>query len=169
MINKQLGTNSCLFIPSYFLRLFKIKLFVNAGRQFLSIVSNHDECFVWPLAKRLNDVENQAAVIVVETMERLVENEQFGILDESPAHQHQPLLAAAELQERAFGQLPDAEKAHPPAALLLLLAIGMDIEPYGVLKSAGHYVDGREVTQVGTVHLWRNVAYMAFDFPDAFA
>lgn len=35
------------------------------------------------------------------------------------------------------------------------------------MQTAGHDVDGREVTQVGTMHLRAHIADMAFDVPDA--
>ena len=55
---------------------------VDAGRELFLIVSNHDHRLVLSLAECLDDILYQAAVSVVKTMKRLVEDEELWILHE---------------------------------------------------------------------------------------
>ena len=55
------------------------------------------------------------------------------------------------------------------AAYLPLLRPWPAIKAYAVGKSAGHYVYGRKVAQISTVHFWRNISDVAFYLPDALA
>ena len=58
---------------------------VDAGRELFLIVSNHDHRLVFSLAECLDDILYQAAVSVVKTMKRLVEDEELRILHEARA------------------------------------------------------------------------------------
>ena len=66
---------------------------VDAGRELFLIVSNHDHRLVFSLAECLDDILYQAAVSVVKTMKRLVEDEELRILHEGACQKYQALLA----------------------------------------------------------------------------
>ena len=66
---------------------------VDAGGEFLLVVGHHDDGFVASATECLDDIFDKTAVAVVETMERFVEDEQLGILDECPRHENQALFA----------------------------------------------------------------------------
>ncbi len=51
-------------------------------RQFLFVVGDHDESLVAPLAEGFDNVLHQLAVCKVESVERFVENQQFGVFHE---------------------------------------------------------------------------------------
>ena len=55
---------------------------VDARGQLLNIVCHHDEGLVLTLHECVDDIFHEHAVVVVETVERLVEDQQFGIFDE---------------------------------------------------------------------------------------
>ncbi len=57
------------------------------------IVGNHNHRLVLSLAECLDDILHQAAVSVVKTMKRLVEDEELGILHEGTCQKYQALLA----------------------------------------------------------------------------
>ena len=86
-------------------------------------------------------------------MKRFVENQQLGVLYESPCHENDALLAARQMQERTLGQVVDAKETHPPQTLLTLFTRRTDVEPDGVFQSAGYDVKGRQVAVVAAVHL----------------
>lgn len=139
----------------------------DAGGQFLFVVGDHDERLVGALAESFDDVLHQLTVFVVEAVQGLVEDEQLWVFDEGTGNEHEALLAAGQLQKRAVGQLFDAEDAHPRAALFQLVGCGTDVKPYGVLESAGDDADGGDVTMIGTGELWRHIADVTLDVPDA--
>ena len=66
---------------------------VDAGGEFLLVVGHHDDGLVATATECLDDIFDKTAVAVVETMERFIEDEQLGILDECPCHENQALLA----------------------------------------------------------------------------
>ena len=55
---------------------------VDADRTFFAVVADEDEGLAGTLAEGLDDILHQAAIRVVEAVKRLVEDEQFGVLDE---------------------------------------------------------------------------------------
>ena len=89
------------------------QVMVDARRQFLFVVRHHDKRFVRALAESFDDGLHVGTAGIVETMQGLVEDEQFGVLDEGSCQQAEALLSAAEAQECAFGQRLDAKDAHP--------------------------------------------------------
>ena len=66
---------------------------VDAGWELFLIVGNHDHRLVLSLAECLDDILYQAAVSVVKTMKRLVEDEKLRILHEGTCQKYQALLA----------------------------------------------------------------------------
>ena len=67
---------------------------VDTGWKFLLVVSNHDHRLVLAFAECLDDVLYQSAVAVVETMKRLIENQQLRVFHEGSGEEHQALLTA---------------------------------------------------------------------------
>ena len=102
---------------------------VDAGGTLFAVVADEDEGLAGALAEGLDDVLHQAAIRVVEAVQRLVEDEQFWVLDEGTRQEDEALFAARHLEERALGKVLDAEDAHPPPALLLLLFGRLHVEP----------------------------------------
>ena len=70
------------------------ELVVDAGGTLVLVVAYEDERLVWMLAEIIDDLLHKLAVGVVKTVKGLVEDEQFGVLDESAGQEHQALLAA---------------------------------------------------------------------------
>ena len=70
---------------------------------------------------------------LVETVERLVEDEQGRILDESAGQQEQPLFACRHGAERAVGKVADVQIVHPPRRQVELLLCELFILPHGVV------------------------------------
>ena len=67
---------------------------VDAGGKFFLVVGHHDESLAATATEGLDYILHQAAVAVVESVERLVEDEQLGVLDKCPCHENQALLTA---------------------------------------------------------------------------
>ena len=57
-------------------RLFKEDAMVYALRQFLLIMSNHDECLVLALAESLNHILHETTVLHIKSMKWLVKNKE---------------------------------------------------------------------------------------------
>lgn len=98
-----------------------------AVRKLFLVVRNHNERFVSALAESLYDVLHTLTVFAVKTMKRFVQNQQFGVFYESPCQKTQALLAAAQFQEGAVGNVFYAENLHPLLAYLPLLRRGTEI------------------------------------------
>ena len=60
----------------------KMETVVDAGRKFFLIVGHHDQRLVPAFAESLDDVFHPSAERHVETLKRLIEYQQFGILYE---------------------------------------------------------------------------------------
>ena len=140
---------------------------VDACGKLLFVVRDHDQRLVGSLAESLDDIFHQASVAVVETMQRLVEDQQLRVFDEGPRQEHETLLAAGELQECPLFQALKSEHRHPEAAGVVFALVRFDIESHAVFQSACHDSDGREVTLISAVHFRRHVADMLFDVPNA--
>ena len=54
---------------------------VDDGGELFLVVGDEDESFVRTLTEGLDDLIDQSAVMVIETVKGLVENQQVGILD----------------------------------------------------------------------------------------
>ena len=80
-------------------KLLKFQSVCNTGGQFFLIMCDDDECLVRATAEVQDYLTYEAAVAVVETVERFVENEEFGVFDEGTCQQAESLLSAAELEE----------------------------------------------------------------------
>ena len=65
--------------------------------------------------------------------------------------------------------MTDAKDIHPLATDVVFCLFGLGIETDGVLQSTGYDTDGGDVLAVAAVHLWRHVADMLLDVPDAVA
>lgn len=72
---------------------------VDARWQFFLIMRYHNHGFVLAATEGFDDVFYKTAVAVVESVERLIENQQFRILDKGTCQENEALFAAGELQE----------------------------------------------------------------------
>ena len=75
---------------------------VDAGWELFLIVSNHDHRLVLSLAECLDDILYQAAVSVVKTMKRLVEDEELRLIDKSRDESYLLLVACAKVAYQLF-------------------------------------------------------------------
>lgn len=98
-----------------------------AVRKLFLVVRNHNERFVAALAESLYNVLHTLTVFAVKTMKRFVQNQQFGVFYKSSGQKTQALLAAAQFQEGAVGNVFYAENLHPLLAYLPLLRRGAEI------------------------------------------
>ena len=95
--------------------------------KFFLVVRNHNEGFVTALAESLYDVLHTLTVFAVQSVQRFVQDKQFGVFYKSPGQETQALLAAAQFQEGAVGNVLYAENLHPLLAYLPLLCRGTEI------------------------------------------
>lgn len=142
---------------------------VDALWQFFLIVRHVDECHRGVFAILVDEVFHHATIDIVEAVQRFVEYQQVGLFYKSPRQKYKSLLTARHLQKLPLLQMADAKGVEPFAALYPLCFCGTRVESHGVFQSAGHNLDGGDVLAVAAVHLWRNVADVAFDVPDALA
>ena len=141
---------------------------VYALREILLVVGDVDERAVGVVIHiAVYDGFDQIAVAKVQSVKRLVEDQQVGTFHESPGHQNQSLLTTRHLEEFAVGQMPDTEYVHPFQTLVFFLLRRCEVKPYGVFQSAGHNLQRRDILFVAPVHLGRDVADMFLDVPDA--
>ena len=132
-------------------------------------MGHHQQRFPRPAAEGLDDAAHEGAAARVQPVQRLVQDQQRGVLDEGAGQEAQALLAAGEGEERTLVEGADAKRVHPPAARLQLLRLRTAVEPDAVVQAAGHDVQRGEVLQVGAVHLGADVADVPLDVPDALA
>ena len=100
----------------------------NTIGKFFLVMGDKDECLMRTLAEQLDYLTDEAAVAVVEAVQGFVEDEQLWVFDECTGQEAEPLLAAAQLQERAVGQCIYSEYMHPVEARLFLLRTRSNIE-----------------------------------------
>ena len=93
------GSNLILYLGCLSTLMLQIDFVVDAGGAFFFVVADEDERLVGTLTEGLDDVFHQAAVHIVESVERFVENQQFGVLHEGACQEHQPLFAARHVEE----------------------------------------------------------------------
>ena len=134
---------------------------VDAGWQFFLVVCHHDHRLVVALAECLDDILHQSAVDVVKSVQWFVKNQELWVLDEGSCQENQALLATGEFEE--------PEDLHPETALVHILVLWFDVETHGIHQSAGYDTDGWQISLIGAMQLWRNVADMLLDVPDALA
>ena len=67
---------------------------IYAGRKFFLVMRNHDHGLIISLAKSLDDVLNQTAIVIIKTMQRFVEDKKFRIFHEGTSQKNQTLLTA---------------------------------------------------------------------------
>ena len=141
----------------------------DAGRQFVGIVRDYDECHHRVRTIVFDDAGGEQSIGFVEPVEGFVEDEQIRRFDEGTCQEAETLFAAADAEERAVGQVLDAEASHPHEARLALFRARTHIEPHAVVEPAGNDIYGGQVAHVASVHLRADVADVAFDVPDALA
>lgn len=107
---------------------------VDARGQLLLIVGHHDEGLVLTLHECVDDVLDEHTVVVVEAMERLVENQQFGVFDEGARKQHEALLTAGELEEGRVLLAFKPEDVEPETAGLIFFSRRFGVKTYGVFS-----------------------------------
>ena len=105
----------------------------DAVGKFFLIMRDKDECLVRTKAELLDNLTDKASVAVVETVKGFVEDEQFGVFDEGTGQKAEPLLAAAQLQERAVGKFFYAEDTHPVETCLPLFWTRSDIKSHRIV------------------------------------
>ena len=66
---------------------------VDAGWQFFLVMCHHDHRLVVALAESLDDILHQTAVVIVETMQWLIQNQKLRIFYESTGQENQALFA----------------------------------------------------------------------------
>lgn len=108
---------------------------VYAGWKLVLVVGDHDEGLVGALAEGIDDVLDQSAIGEVKTMERLIEDEELGILDEGTGKEDKTLLTTGESKERVVGKMSDAKDVEPETADAVLGLVGAYIESNTVLKA----------------------------------
>lgn len=119
---------NCLFPPrSLFISLQEYAV-GDVVWQFFLIVCDHNECLVLSFAVCLDDVFDEAAVDEVESMQRLVEDEQGRILDKGAGKEHKALLTGRELEEGALGEVFHSEDVHPEKTPVHLFRFWLDVE-----------------------------------------
>ena len=126
---------------------------VNVVWEFFLIVGDHDERLVLALAEGLDDIFDESAIVEIKSVERLVENEQSGVLDKCPRQEDKALLSRRKFEEGGLVVLPDTEDIHPEAANIHLFRLRLEVETDGVAQSRRHDFDGREVTEICPMHL----------------
>lgn len=90
-----------------------------------------------------------------------------GSFTKARASKAKALLAAGQLQERLVLQMRHTENIHPPLAYSHLAGMRTFVQTDAVVQSGSYDFDGRQVSQIGTVHLRTDVTYMLLDFPNA--
>ena len=113
-----------------------------------SVMGDHEKGLVLLLAVVCDDLFREIAVLLVESVEWFIEDEQFGFLDEGPCQKHKPLLPIGEAGERSLGEGICAEDAHPVKALPALRVGECPVESNGVGETAGDHLYGRNVSLV---------------------
>src|SRR5574344_1709543 len=158
-----------LTIPSIPLLVFLQEYFmIDIARIFLLVVSDHEHGLVLATAEGLNHIFHQTTILQVKPMKRLVENEEVWVFHKSTGQEHQSLFATAQLEECGVCILPYSENLHPERTNRFLLWLGFAVKPIHVAQSTCHNIYGRNVSHEGTVHLWRDIANMFLDVPNAF-
>ena len=140
---------------------------VYAGRKLALKVADHHQCLVGTGTEGINDALHFATVEGIQSMQRLIEYQQFGVFHKRPGQQYQTLFAIANPQEQTVGQVRYTESFHPLQAYLPLLRFGAYIQSDGIVQPTCHDVDGRQVLRVGTVHLRTYIAYVFLNVPNA--
>ena len=141
----------------------------DAAGELFGVVRDDDECDVGLCAVVLDDLGGHQSVRVIEPVERFVEDEEVGGFDEGAGEEAETLLAAGHTKEGAVCEVVDVEASHPGEAGLALLGTRTNVEPNAVVQSAGNDVNSWQITHVGAVHFWTDVADVALDVPDAFS
>ena len=102
----------------------------------------HNHGFVLPLTECLHDIFYKTAVPLIQSVERLVHDQQLRVFDECTRQQNQPLLTAGELEERAVCEVADPKEVEPPLASVVIPGVRIDIQADGIRQSAGYNADG---------------------------
>ena len=142
---------------------------VDAGWQFFLVVCHHDHRLVVALAECLDDILHQSAVDVVKSVQWFVKNQELWVLDEGSCQENQAVLTTGEFEEPDLFFSFETEDLHPETALVHILVLWFDVETHGIHQSAGYDTDGWQISLIGAMQLWRNVADMLLDVPDALA
>ena len=130
-------------------------------------MGHHNHGLVPTTAEGFYDFPDATAVVRIQPMQRFVKNQQFGIFHKGTRQQGKALLAAGQLQERLVLQMRHTENIHPPLAYSHLAGMRTFVQTDAVVQSGSYDFDGRQVSQIGTVHLRTDVTYMLLDFPNA--
>lgn len=72
----------------YFLVLHQLEMMIHAGGQFMGIVGDIDQGLPRSLAETLYDGSGLFLMAHIQTVQRLVENDQVGIFHESTGQKH---------------------------------------------------------------------------------
>ena len=83
---------------------FQVQAVADRSGKFILIMGYHNHCFIPAGAESLYDLLYSAAIVGIQSMQRFVKNQQFGIFHESACQQRKTLFAAGELQEKIFSR-----------------------------------------------------------------
>ena len=100
---------------------------VDARWQFVLEVGHHYQRFVATLAECLYHLFDTEAVWLVKTVQRLVKDEELGVLNHSSCKEHKALFATRQLQKTLLGKMLYAKYAHPEEARIVVLGVGFDV------------------------------------------
>ena len=119
------------------------------------------------LAKRFDDAFYMSTVPGIKSVKRLVQDKQVGVFHEGSGQENQALLPTRKLKEATVLQVSNAEYLHPMLANASLLGFRANVEPYRVMKSACHDIDGRHILEISPMNLRTYVTDVFLDFPNA--
>ena len=90
-------------------------------------MADHDERLATTFAECLDNMLHEGSATRIETVERLVKNEQLWVFDKGAGKKDKTLLARRELEKRRVFLSTKAEHIHPPTADGIFGRSGLDI------------------------------------------
>ena len=129
----------------------------------------HNHRLIFTFAEGFDHLFDPTTIVSIQSMKRLVQNQQFRIFDESTCQQSQTLLPTGKLQERFVFQVGNAEYIHPPLTYSHLLRLGTFVQSDTVVQSAGYDFNSRQVFEISTMHLRTYISDVFLDFPNTFS
>ena len=148
--------------------LLQVQAMGDACGKLLFVVAHHDERLARTTTEGVDNLLHQLAIAGIEAMQRLVEDEQLGVFDKGTCQQAKTLLTTGKGKKIAVAQMSNAKHIHPPFAHGQLLGMSATIKPDRIVKTRCDNVNGRQILQVSTMHLGRDVTDVFLDFPNAF-
>ena len=148
---------------------FQFQKMVCTSRKIFFVVRDKEQGLARQGTEGLDNVLGPVAVMGVKTVEGLVEDEQVGILDESPCQQHPSLLSTREQGIFALGESVDVEELHPTVYFQVVFIGEMAEQAHRIVQSTGHNVSHGHGAAIGAIHFGAHVANVFLDVPNALA